>query len=662
MMMVNMSDIDAIQSVLLRAARRRRWERAWNGLWQGLALGAVLWLATLVFYKLAPIPPVVPNVAGIFAGLCVLGGFVRGWFRRTTLRQTARCLDERQHLEERLSTALEMAPAQGPVEGWRALLVSDAARFAAKLDPRKVFPYKLPRVSRWALTALALGAGLGFVPEYRNKAYVAKQQEAAIIKEIGKHIVEITHETLEHRPPALEPTRKAVESAEELGLRLDKGVLTRSDALKDLANVAEKLKAQLQDLGKKDPTFKALEHAAHEQSGESSSSSAAQQKQMDALQKALGQASQNPDALDKLTEKMEQLQKAAAGLPKDDSPAAAAERQKMAQSLSDLADQAHDLGQSLPNLDDAIAALQNGKTDNFQKDMDLATTDLEKTQQMSKELQKMQEQADHEGKDLPEQLKLGQPSLAQQSLNKMIDKIHAGKMTPEEAAKILDEVARAVQPASPYGDTAQYLHEAAQKLRGGDKPSAAKSLADAAKELAKIEAQMADAKALQGSLDALNKAETALATHTCWGECPHCGDCTGKCLAAGHCLNLGKSKAGKGVGTWTDDNSQLYPQMSGLWDNSGVNRADRDPRGLTDRGDPQLPDNLAPTKLHGQITPGSPMPSITLKGVSIKGQSAVSYQEATTAAQSEARSALNQDQVPRAYQGAVRDYFDDIKK
>ena len=102
--------------------------------------------------------------------------------------------------------------------------------------------------------------------------------------------------------------------------------------------------------------------------------------------------------------------------------------------------------------------------------------------------------------------------------------------------------------------------------------------------------------------------------------------------------------------------------MSGLWDNSGLNRPDRDPRGLTDRGDPQLPDNLAPTKLHGQITPGSPMPSITLKGVSIKGQSSVAYQEAATRAQSDARSALNQDQVPRAYQGTVRDYFDDLKK
>jgi hypothetical protein len=56
------------------------------------------------------------------------------------------------------------------------------------------------------------------------------------------------------------------------------------------------------------------------------------------------------------------------------------------------------------------------------------------------------------------------------------------------------------------------------------------------------------------------------------------------------------------------------------------------------------------------------MPSITLKGVSIKGQSKVAYEESATAAQSDAQSALSQEKVPRAYQGAVRDYFDDLKK
>ena len=62
----------------------------------------------------------------------------------------------------------------------------------------------------------------------------------------------------------------------------------------------------------------------------------------------------------------------------------------------------------------------------------------------------------------------------------------------------------------------------------------------------------------------------------------------------------------------------------------------------------------------GQFSPG-PMPSINLKGVSIVGQSTAPFQQAVDAAQSEAQSALNQDQVPRAYRGAVKGYFDDLK-
>ena len=85
-------------------------------------------------------------------------------------------------------------------------------------------------------------------------------------------------------------------------------------------------------------------------------------------------------------------------------------------------------------------------------------------------------------------------------------------------------------------------------------------------------------------------------------------------------------------------------------------------KGLTDRGEGEHNEHLMPTKVRGQMSPGGSMPSITLKGVSIPGQSSVQFEEAAKAAQSEAQSALNQDQVPRAYRGAVRDYFDDFKK
>ena len=122
------------------------------------------------------------------------------------------------------------------------------------------------------------------------------------------------------------------------------------------------------------------------------------------------------------------------------------------------------------------------------------------------------------------------------------------------------------------------------------------------------------------------------------------------------------NKPGGGVGTWGDPNAQWDGQWSDHWDNSGFDRPDQDARGHTDRGEGELSDALKPTKVKGQFKPGGQMPSITLKGVSIKGQSKVAYEEAATAAQSDAQSALSQDKVPRAYQGAVRGYFDDLKK
>jgi hypothetical protein len=118
-------------------------------------------------------------------------------------------------------------------------------------------------------------------------------------------------------------------------------------------------------------------------------------------------------------------------------------------------------------------------------------------------------------------------------------------------------------------------------------------------------------------------------------------------------------RGGNGVGTWADENG-LYPGWTD--GNNTENRPDMAGKGHTDRGDGQLAQNLNPEKVHGQVSPGGHMPSITLKGMSIKGNSSVSYEEATSAAQSEAQSALNHDQVPRAYQGAVKDYFDDLKK
>jgi hypothetical protein len=373
------------------------------------------------------------------------------------------------------------------------------------------------------------------------------------------------------------------------------------------------------------------------------------QKQIDSLQKQMGTPTGNPDALDKFQKQLAQLQQAARGLA-DKNSAGDAERQKLSQALSELSKQMQAMGLQLPQLDDAINALAANQTDLFLKDLQEATTDLEKMKEMAKSLQQMQQQMEKLGKDLAEQLKNGQPEIAQQTLQKMITQLNSANLTPEQLKKILEDVSKAVDPAGNYGKVAEHLKEATGKMKGDDKSGAAQSLAAAAKELEDLMQQLGDAQELAATLDALNQASMCIGSGKCWGMCKGPPK-------AGH-----GGKPGRGVGTWAEENAEWDGESTAGWDNSGLERPDMAGRGQTDRGDGQLSDALKPTKVKGQFAQGGPMPSITLKGVSIKGQSKVDYEEAAAAAQSDAQSALSQEKVPRAYQGAVKDYFDDLKK
>ena len=195
---------------------------------------------------------------------------------------------------------------------------------------------------------------------------------------------------------------------------------------------------------------------------------------------------------------------------------------------------------------------------------------------------------------------------------------------------------------------ADHLKAATGQMKANDKSGASQSLAAAAKELDNLMQQMGDAKELSATLDAMNQVSICIGSGQCW--------------RAGPPRFKPGGKPGSGVGTWADDNAEWNGESTAGWDNSGVERPEMDGRGQTDRGEVALNDALKPTKVKGQFTPGGPMPSITLKGVSIKGQSKVDYEQAATTAQSDAQSALSQEKVPRAYQGAVKDYFDDLKK
>ncbi len=664
-----MSELETIRQVLQAAGRRRRLQRALNGLAEGALFGGALFVAALAAYKLLPLPARIIPVAGAMAVVCAVVGMLRRAWRAEVPEQTARWIDEQQQLKERLSTALEVSASTRPAPAdWKGLVLSDASRHAAGLDLRQLGRLVLPRRARWAALALALAAGLGFVPEYRSKAFRQQQQDTAIIQDVGKNLAELTRRDLAPKPATRPEVQKSMQEVAELGDKLAEHSLTKAEALRDLASVTEKLARQDQALGQT-PAYKKLEQAARQPGNAAGATPESIQKQMEALQKALGTAADKSDKLDQISRDLQKLQQKAASMAGNDGKAGEAARQQMAESLAELARQAQQAGASLESLEDAIQALKGNNIDQFVKDLDLASHDLEKMQEMARAMQQLQQQLSKMGKDLGEQLKYGQAQAAVQTLEKMIEQLKAANLSQEQLQKMLDELSSATQPAQEYGKVGEHLKEALSQAKRGDKSDAAKNLAAAQEELKKLLEQMQDSEGLQSALAALERAQAAVASGQLWSQVQpggQCKSCNGKgcarCNGTGRCWGHG-GRPGGGVGTWAEEEYGWthFDEQGGGWDNSGIKRPDMEGKGLTDRPTDLNP-NLMPDKVKGQMSPGGSMPSITLKGVSIKGTSNVKFQEAATTAQQEAESALNQDRVPRAYQNAVRDYFDDLKK
>jgi hypothetical protein len=646
-----MNELEQIRLTLTKLMRRRRWAHGLTGLWKGALVGAILLLLGIGVYKVAPIPERVLAVVGVCAVAAAVIGFVAGWMRPVTLMDTARFVDGKKKFQERLSTALEIGESKVD-EAWQRLVITDAAARLKEVEGKQLLPISLTRASRWAVAVLVLTATLGFVPEYRTKDFKQKKKDSEVIKDAGKNMVELTRRRLEERPPNMEPARKALEDVNQLGDHFAKASLTRAEAMKELASKTQQLKDETKEM-RQSPAFKAMEKAAKSSSKGGSTSSPELQKQIDQLQQQMANGSASQDAMDKLKRDLDKAKDAAADLKTKTGQARKEAEEKLQQQLADLAKEAKEGALSLPQLDEAIAALSAAKPDEVMKDLQMAEVELDKLRDMAKTLEKLQMQMDKLGKDLAEQLQNGQVEAAQSTLRKMSENLQSAKLTPEQMKKLLDEVQKAQKPGQEYGKAGDLLKQAAKQMSEGQKAQAGESLKDAANELNKMMAEMGDAQSVLQSLEALQQAQMCIGNGQSWANAPRPG-------RNGKDGKQGEQSQGGGFGTWHDEDSWMYPEFKDKWENGADNRGQLDARSTQKDG--SLPDNLLATKVKGQMTPGGPMPSITMKGVSIKGQSKVDYKEMVGAAQSDAQGALSQDQVPRAYKGAVKDYFDDLKE
>jgi tetratricopeptide (TPR) repeat protein len=185
------------------------------------------------------------------------------------------------------------------------------------------------------------------------------------------------------------------------------------------------------------------------------------------------------------------------------------------------------------------------------------------------------------------------------------------------------------------------MQSCVNQMRSGNMDGAAAQLGEMAEELSEMEIIEQELAQLETSMEQLNKARDDISRENdCSdGKCGRCGSCQG-----GEC--------GQCNGTGFRMDGAICPHCEGQGSGMGSGR------GVGDRPFGDGPVDFVKRKAKVKTGKGATIGSWFVKGEQIKGEARAEYREATEAAVRDAVDALDKDMVPRAYQRAVRTYFD----
>lgn len=254
-----MSDQEKIQVSVAKLRRRRRAQLLLDYFVRGLFWGAIP-AALAIFSTKLWLIPVSPYLLGLtLLGLITLGFIVRGATMRLSLLAVAGEIDHSLGLRERISSALaftftpaarkgRVAAVSGkPLDPFIRTLVHDAAKTVEKLPAKRVYPWRAPRAWVQAAIALALAAGLTFVPQLNWFVRESDRAQAKLVQVEGNKLVELAQkleqEAERQKDPVLKQQAKEIK---RVGEKLNSGQIKKKDALKQLQRLKEKLQLQSQ--------------------------------------------------------------------------------------------------------------------------------------------------------------------------------------------------------------------------------------------------------------------------------------------------------------------------------------------------------------------------------------------------------------------------------
>lgn len=241
--MTVMSDAsDRMTALLRRAARRLTLQSALGrGITAGTVVLGIVVLASVasLVVPLAPVP-IARSLAAAFGAVALVTA-VLVLARPVSLLEAARALDVRAGLEERSSTALEVARRRAPGPLGRRV-IEDAARHLEPVDLPQVFPSRVPR-NLWI--GLALAAALLLWPQALGGLAIpgtpaARTQET--IRREGSRLEQFARQLQSRtRTEPAPQTRRVAPQIRELGVRLQQERLDRAEALARVADLSRQI-------------------------------------------------------------------------------------------------------------------------------------------------------------------------------------------------------------------------------------------------------------------------------------------------------------------------------------------------------------------------------------------------------------------------------------